>query len=101
MPRKHVVKVGESAPQIAARFGFEDWKTIYRDAENAELRQKRKDPNTVFPGDEVAIPTIEQKVFKLETGKKHRVVIPRPRAKLKSKLRSSKKQPGAAAAGCW
>lgn len=82
MSRKHVVQLGQSGPQIAARFGFEDWKTLYQHADNAELREKRSDPSAVFPGDVVAIPPVEPRVFKLETGKRHRIVIPRPRATL-------------------
>jgi hypothetical protein len=82
MSRKHVVQVGQSGPQIAARFGFEDWKAIYQHADNAELREKRTDPNAIFPGDVVAIPPVEPKVFMLETGKRHRIVITRPHAKL-------------------
>ncbi len=82
MARKHVVQVGESGPQVAARFGFEDWKTIYQHPDNAELRKKRTNESAIFPGDVVAIPEVEPKVFTLKTGQRHRIMIRRPLAKL-------------------
>jgi N-acetylmuramoyl-L-alanine amidase len=82
MAGKHVVQPGESPSQIAASYGFEDWLTIYQHADNASLRQKRSQPNAIFPGDVVAIPKLEPKVYILATGKRHRIVKPRPKVKL-------------------
>jgi Putative peptidoglycan binding domain len=93
MSGKHVVKTGESPAQIAASYGFEDWTTIYQHADNADLRQKRKDPGAIFPGDVVAIPTREPTVYTLATGKRHRIVVKRPKAKLNVVVKDHEGEP--------
>ncbi len=93
MAGKHVVQPGESPSQIATKYRFEDWAAIYNHADNADLRQKRKHPSAIFPGDVVAIPEIAQRVFVLETGKRHRIVIPRPRSKLNIVVKDGEGEP--------
>jgi hypothetical protein len=93
MAGKHVVEPGESPSQIAARYGFEDWATIYQHADNADLREKRKDMGAIFPGDVVAIPKRERKVFTLPTGKRHRIVVNRPKSKLNVVVKDGKGEP--------
>jgi len=66
---KHVVKQGEDAPSIAARYGFGDWKTIWDHPQNAALKRKRKDASILFPGDEVFVPDRKAKKVGLETGR--------------------------------
>jgi hypothetical protein len=56
MPRSHTVKQGESLYIIAAAHQIADWKKIWNDDANAELRGKRKSPHILFPGDTVVIP---------------------------------------------
>jgi hypothetical protein len=93
MAGKHVVEPGESPSQIAARYGFEDWATIYQHADNADLREKRKDMGAIFPGDGVAIPKREPKVFTLPTGKRHRIVVKRPKSKLNVVVKDGEGEP--------
>ncbi len=57
----HVVQQGETILGIAHDYGFRTWQTIWEHAGNAELRQKRKDPNILYPGDRVVIPAKEVK----------------------------------------
>ena len=54
MPVVHKVKQGECISSIAEDYGF-SWERIWNDLNNEELKQKRKDPNILYPGDEVVI----------------------------------------------
>ena len=83
MPKQHVVAQGECLSLIARRHGFADWKTIYDHPDNAALKKARPNPNLLFPGDVVTIPDLTPKVLALATGKKHRIVIKRPRKVLR------------------
>jgi N-acetylmuramoyl-L-alanine amidase len=58
---------------LAHQYGFRDWRTIYRDPLNADLRKLRPDPNLLAPGDSIAIdrktktedvPTTRRHVFR-------------------------------------
>lgn len=68
---KHTVKQGECIDSIAFDNGF-FWETLWKDSQNAELKQKRKDPNVLFPGDEVFIPDKREKNESGATEQKHR-----------------------------
>jgi hypothetical protein len=50
------IEQGDHLPQIADEHGFSDWHTIWDDPSNAELRQQRKDPGVLAPGDRLYIP---------------------------------------------
>ncbi len=77
------VRQGESIESMAARCGHLP-KTIWEAPENGELRQKRKDPHVLMPGDRVFVPAVKPKTFTVATGAKHRFVVelPAPRLKL-------------------
>ena len=78
----YTVKQGECMTLIAHRHGFADWKRIYQHPDNAELRQKRPDPNVLWPGDQVVIPDPESPEYPRVTDKRHRFVLHRPTKKL-------------------
>jgi N-acetylmuramoyl-L-alanine amidase len=61
----HIVKQGECLSSIAQKYGFRRWSTIYDHPENCQFKQKRSDPNLIFPGDRIVIP---DKTLKQETG---------------------------------
>ena len=72
----HTVEQGECLSRIAAQYGFRDYQTIYNDPGNAELRQKRPDPNMLFPGDIIFIPDKARKDVAAETTKVHHFRVP-------------------------
>ena len=67
----YIAAQGDSIPSIAKDKGF-FWKTIWNHGNNASLKSKRKNPNVLFPGDEVFIPELETKDFSKGTDAKHK-----------------------------
>src|SRR5438132_12811246 len=67
----HVVELGDGISSIAQRYGFFPG-TLWEDGDNRGLRERRSNPNTLSPGDEVAIPALRQKTLALRTGTTHR-----------------------------
>jgi len=74
----HTVEQGEHLSAIAARYGFFDYRTIWDDPHNAALVKKRKDPDVLFPGDQVYIPDKLAKEEMRATGAVHVFVVQRP-----------------------
>jgi N-acetylmuramoyl-L-alanine amidase len=72
MPKQ---KVGsnESTSSLAKKHGFY-WKTIWEHGENAQLRQKRKDPNVLSADDEIFIPEREIKKVSKGTEAEHKFI---------------------------
>jgi hypothetical protein len=52
----YVVRQGEFLLQLAYKFGF-DADSVWQDPQNASLVALRSDPNTLFPGDVLYVPT--------------------------------------------
>jgi len=72
MATNHVIQQGEHLSHIAAEYGFRDYLTIWDHPNNAALKEKRQNPNVLFPGDSVFIPDKEEKSVSGPTGKMHR-----------------------------
>ncbi len=73
-----VVRAGESIASIAVRSGHVP-ETIWNDPANAGLKEARKDPEILLPGDRVTVMPLRQKVASCATGKTHvfrRVAVP-------------------------
>jgi hypothetical protein len=68
---KYNVEQGDCISSIAYEHGL-FWETVWNHAENSQLKQKRKDPNVLYPGDEVFIPDKEEKQESCSCEKKHR-----------------------------
>jgi Ca-activated chloride channel family protein len=57
---KYTVKPGDWLASIARQYGIGDWKKIYDYPKNKEFRDKRPNPNRIYPGDVVWIPGAEE-----------------------------------------
>src|SRR5262245_7341677 len=83
MANKHIVQQGDCLSSIAAQYGFGDYRKIYDDPANAELKKRRPNPNVLQPGDVVNIPDRVAKTFECATGQTHRFVVKQPKALLR------------------
>lgn len=70
MPTNHVVEEGDSITSIADQYGF-FVDTIWNDAANAALREKRQHMDILMPGDVVVVPDKTPKVVQRPTDKRH------------------------------
>jgi len=60
MATTHIVSYGECLWRIARKYGIPKWRTIYDHPKNAGFRQKRPNPNLIYPGDAIWIPDPQQ-----------------------------------------
>jgi peptidoglycan hydrolase-like protein with peptidoglycan-binding domain len=67
---EHIVEQGDCLASIAAKYKWQ-WQTLWNHPQNAALRQKRKNPNVLYPGDVVNIPDKSTKTQDCATGEKH------------------------------
>lgn len=68
--KKHKVKQGEWLARIARQYKFRDWRIIWLHDSNKELREKRKNPDILYPGDIIIIPKEDCNKYSVETGQK-------------------------------
>src|SRR5687767_2674498 len=68
---EYEVQQGECMNSISQAHGF-FWKTLWNHPENAELKQARKDPDVLQPGDRVHIPEFTQREESCATEKLHK-----------------------------
>jgi hypothetical protein len=87
------VRQGECLSSIAELYGFSDWRVIYNDAQNADFRKKRPNPNLIYPGDELYIPDLREKDVDCPTDKRTKFVLHRQPTYLNVRLQDVTKQP--------
>jgi N-acetylmuramoyl-L-alanine amidase len=87
------VEQGDYLAKIAKRYGFADWRTIWNHPRNAALRNRRPNPNVLYPGDEVFVPERELKEVPGSTEQRHRFRVTRPRLRLAIVLDQMYKHP--------
>lgn len=68
--KHHTVQQGESVESIAFTAGH-IWETVWKHPNNAALREQRRSPHVLLPGDLVFVPPLEQKETLRPTGKQH------------------------------
>lgn len=68
-----VAKAGDSVESIAAEHGHV-WQTLWEHASNQALRELRKNPHTLLPGDTVFVPEPREKTARGKTGLRHTFV---------------------------
>lgn len=81
----HVTQQGDCLSSIADQYGVK-WETVWNDPRNSALRQKRVDPNVLYPGDELYVPDRETKELPRSTENRHKFVKKAEKAKLKLQL---------------
>jgi N-acetylmuramoyl-L-alanine amidase len=89
----HVVQQGECLSSITADYGFSDWHTIYDDPGNADFKQKRPDPNVLYPGDILSIPDRDPIEKPGETDAQHKFVIKENPTYLNVRVQDPAKRP--------
>jgi len=67
----YTVKQGDCIENIAFKHGL-FWEKVWNHPKNLNLKEKRKDPNVLYPGDVVFIPDKEEKQESGATEQKHR-----------------------------
>jgi N-acetylmuramoyl-L-alanine amidase len=83
MSSYHTVVQGEHLSGIAKKYGFSSYKTIWDHGQNAELKNQRKNPNVIFPGDSLFIPDKGEKKYSRNTEKRHRFKVKTEKLKLR------------------
>lgn len=73
----HKVVQGEYVSKIARHYGFSDYRTIWDHPKNAALKQARKNPNVLFPGDQLFIPDRGEKEVASATDRRHQFRLTR------------------------
>ena len=78
MPTIHTVEQGECLSSIAYHYKLASWQVIYDDSHNAEFREKRPNPNLIYPGDELYIPDVEPRSEDVPADSRHIFVVSFP-----------------------
>lgn len=77
---------------IADNYGF-SWETVWNHPDNAELKQRRENPNVLFPGDVVVVPEITPRIEDAATDKRHIYVKKNNLAQVRLRLLDLKRRP--------
>jgi N-acetylmuramoyl-L-alanine amidase len=83
--KNHTVVQGECLSSIAEDNGF-FWETLWNHPENKQLREKRKDPNILYPGDVVFIPDKRLKEISESTNNVYKFRLKNTPAKLRVRV---------------
>ena len=92
MPQYTVVQ-GDTLSKIAKTNKLANWRKIYDHPDNREFREKRPDPNLIFPGDELFVPEQEKKHVIANTKKKNKHRLKSQGTKLTVVLLDGNKNP--------
>ena len=81
----HTVAQGECISSIAKQYGFL-WETLWNHPENAKLKETRKDPNVLYPGDIVFVSERDLQFSECATDSRHRFKLKAEKAKLRLRI---------------
>ena len=73
------IEQGDNLIGIASAHDLGNWRTIYDDPENGELRKSCPDPMVLLPGLEITIPKKKTALFTVMTDKKHTFQVKKPK----------------------
>lgn len=90
----HVVKQGDCMSSIAEQYGF-FWETLWNHERNAQLQERRKNPNVLMAGDQVFVPEIRPKEESGETTRVHTFQLKGVPARLNFRLKDALGDPRA------
>jgi N-acetylmuramoyl-L-alanine amidase len=93
MAGNYTVQQGDHLARIAKTFGFSDWQMIWKHPNNADLKNKRNNPNVLYPGDVVYIPDRQSRQESCGTDNKHGFVKKASDLKLRLTLHDQYEQP--------
>jgi hypothetical protein len=68
---EYKVKQGDCISSVAEKYGF-FWEKVWDHPNNSQLKEKRKDPNILYPGDIVFVPDKKEKEELGATEQRHR-----------------------------
>jgi hypothetical protein len=83
--KTHIVKQGDCILSLAEEYGVA-WKKLWELPENRDLKNLRKDPSVLYPGDAVVIPPLEIRLEDRSTDKRHRFAKKADAAKIKIRV---------------
>jgi N-acetylmuramoyl-L-alanine amidase len=89
----HIVEQGDCFSNIADLYGFADYRAIYDHPANSSLKQKRPNPNILFPGDTIVIPDKQQKEISCATGQQHIFQVNRAATVLRLRIQDDQNKP--------
>ena len=89
----YTVQQGECLSSIARQYGFLDYATLYRHPDNAAIREKRPNPNIIFPGDTLFIPDRAVKEIPSATDQQHKFTLAQKKVYLRLCLWDDLHQP--------
>jgi len=92
MPTEYIVQQGDYLAGLAKQFGLPA-SVIWNHPKNADLKQKRVDPNILFPGDRLHIPDLTTGEQSCSTDKLHKFETPNPKLSLRLTLEDQYHQP--------
>jgi N-acetylmuramoyl-L-alanine amidase len=93
----YTVEQGDHLSKIAKDNGFTDYTIIWDHPNNADLKNQRKNPNILLPGDQVFIPDMEEKHESGATDKRHTFKVDKKTLKLRLVLEDIYEKPIAGA----
>jgi len=89
----HTVQQGDYLSKIAADHGFASHLPIWNHGQNADLKQLRKNPEVLYPGDQVFVPEKETKVESRGTEVRHKFRALKETLKLRLTVLDMSQQP--------